>query len=403
MKKAECEIVRADVLASPDGRSKGCGIVEFASEEGAKRALMLNDSDLMGRQIFVREDRENGSGGGYYTQQPGTGGGGAAAPATGGPGPAAASDNSGGNRGEKQDCRVYVGNLSWDVSWQDLKDHMRSAGDVSHAEVMSEPDGRSKGCGVVEFKSSEEAKVAISTLNDSELKGRMIFVREDRETGGGGARAGGAGGHRGGGGGCSVYVGNLAYETSWHDLKDHMRGAGNVDQANVLQSDDGRSKGCGIVIYQSPRDAARAIRELQNSVLHGRPIFVREDREQGGGRGGGRGGRGRGGFGGRGRGGRGGGGYRRFDDSQSGGDGAGCQLFVNNLSYDTSWRELKDHFRQCGDVERVEVIEGPGGRKKGFGTVKFFNETDAENAISRLDGSELQGRELKVRLDAKAR
>ena len=225
MKKCECEIVRADILASPDGRSKGCGIVEFASEEGAKRALTLSDSELMGRQIFVREDRESGSGGGYYTQQPGGNTGGGGAPSAGG----------------KQDCRVYVGNLSWDVSWQDLKDHMRSAGDVSFAEVMQEQDGRSKGCGVVEFKSSEEAKAAIETLNDSELKGRMIFVREDRETSSGGGGAGyrggsggfGGGGHRGGGG-VSVYVGNLAYETSWQDLKDHMRRAGNIDQVSQL-------------------------------------------------------------------------------------------------------------------------------------------------------------------------
>lgn len=138
-------------------------------------------------------------------------------------------------------------------------------------------------------------------------------------------------------------------------------------------------------MYQHPRDAARAIRELQNSTLHGRPIFVREDREQGGRRSGG--------------------GYHREGGEKAGGSssGNGCQLFVGNLSYDTTWKELKDHFRQCGDVERVEVIEGPGGRKKGFGTVRFFNAKDAGNAIKRLDGVELQGRELKVRLDEKAR
>ncbi len=219
MKKSECEIVRADILASPDGRSKGCGIVEFASVEGAKRALTLNDSELMGRQIFVREDRESGSGNGYYTQQPGN------APSGGAVGARMSS--------EKQDCRVYVGNLSWDVSWQDLKDHMRSAGDVSFAEVMQEPGGRSKGCGVVEYKSADDAKEAIETLNDTELKGRMIFVREDRETSGGGsAGGGGGGGNYGGTNSTSVYVGNLAYETSWQDLKDHMRQAGNVDQVS---------------------------------------------------------------------------------------------------------------------------------------------------------------------------
>lgn len=402
MKKSDCDIVRADVLASPDGRSKGCGIVEFASADGAKRALMLNDSELMGRQIFVREDRESGSGGGYYTQQPGgagasggnapSGGGGGGRPASGVGG--GSNSGAGGAHGgsETQSCRVYVGNLSWDVAWQDLKDHMRDAGDVVYAEVMQDGDGRSKGCGVVEYKSTEEAQEAIKTLSDTELKGRMLFVREDRETSN--TRSSGS----------SVYVGNLAYETSWQDLKDHMRQAGNVDQANVLSSDDGRSKGCGIVTYQNARDAARAIRELQNSVLHGRPIFVREDREQGGGGGGGRGGgrdsnRRRGGGRGRGR-----GGYSQgYGGGGDGGGASGCALFVGNLSYDTSWRELKDHFRQCGDVDRVEVPEGPDGRKKGFGTVRFYKEADAQHAIQTLNGVELQGRELEVREDQKAR
>jgi len=85
--------------------------------------------------------------------------------------------------------RVYVGNLSWEVGWQDLKDHMRSAGlKVVRASVMTEPGGRSKGCGIVEFSSSQDAVIAIEKLNDSELKGRPIFVREDREQGQGQGR-----------------------------------------------------------------------------------------------------------------------------------------------------------------------------------------------------------------------
>jgi len=384
MKATGCEITRADVLASPDGRSKGCGIVEFATAEGASRAILtLNDTELMGRQIFVREDREDGSGGGYYTQQPG--------PVSGA---STADAEVTGDSGDAQNRRVYVGNLSWDVAWQDLKDHMRDAGEVVFSEVMTEGDGRSKGCGIVEFATAEGAKEAITNMTDTELKGRMIFVREDRETSGGGGGGGGGGFKQGGGfrGGASVYVGNLAYETSWQDLKDHMRKAGNVDQANVLQQEDGRSKGCGIVTYQNGRDASRAIRELQNSLLDGRPIFVREDREQGGrGRGGGGGGRGGGGGGG-------GGGNNRGSTIAS-----GTQLFVGNLSWDTNWRDLKEHFKQCGEVERADVAEGPDGKKKGYGTVRFYNSTDAANAIEQLHGNELQGRELQVRIDNKAR
>ena len=90
----------------------------------------MHDSSLNGRMIFVREDREAASGGG---------GGGSAVGNT-----------------------VYVGNLSWDVSWQDLKDHFKSAGHVVHADVMMEAGtGRSKGCGLVQFSSAHDAANAI--------------------------------------------------------------------------------------------------------------------------------------------------------------------------------------------------------------------------------------------------
>jgi len=209
--KSAGDVLRADVLTGYDGRSKGCGVVEYGSVADAKKAVEeLNNTELMGRQIFVREDRETAAAGG----------------------------------GDEQGKRVYVGNLSWDVAWQDLRDHMRTAGDVQYAEVMTDHDGRSKGCGIVEFTTAEGAKEAIEKLTDTELKGRMIFVREDREQGGGGGHhsgggagwhhtGGGRGGHHGSGGGLSVYVGNLAYETSWQDLKDHMRAAGNVDKVST--------------------------------------------------------------------------------------------------------------------------------------------------------------------------
>lgn len=54
---------------------------------------------------------------------------------------------------------------------------------------------------------------------------------------------------------------------------------GPVAHADVLLGRDGRSKGCGVVEYQNPEDAQTAIRKLNDVVLMGRPVFVREDRE----------------------------------------------------------------------------------------------------------------------------
>ena len=104
---------------------------------------------------------------------------------------------------------MYVSNLDWDASWQQLKDHMKIIGPVTRADVLTTPDGKSKGCGLVEFANARDAAEAIRRLNNSIIHGRTIQVREDREAkgplsfGGYGARgAPSAAGRR-------IYVGNV--------------------------------------------------------------------------------------------------------------------------------------------------------------------------------------------------
>ncbi|CAM9466731.1 unnamed protein product, partial [Sphacelaria rigidula] len=204
--------------------------------------------------------------------------------------------------------------------------------------------------------------------------------------------------HGGGGGGVPqatgnrIYVGNLAWTVEWQELKDHMRTVGKVVHADVLQDGDGRSKGCGIVEYEDTRGANRAIRELNNTPLSGRPIFVREDREQPSGRQGRRGG--------------GGGGNQQSNGGGGGGGGggpsiAGRQLYVGNLSFETTWADLKDHFRSSGEVERADVMMDSSRRSKGWGTVRFRTPEEAQTAIQELNGTELGSRQIEVREDNK--
>ena len=183
-------------------------------------------------------------------------------------------------RGGGGGTSVYVGNLAWDVSWQDLKDHFKSVGSVLHADVMLEPGTtRSKGCGLVTFANARDAATAISTLHDTELNGRLIFVREDREVGTG------IGGPSGRGGamapasteGCKVFVGSLPRETTWMELKDMFREAGTVVRADIAQTADGASKGFGTVLLGSTREAAKAIQLFNESSYGGRILQVRPD------------------------------------------------------------------------------------------------------------------------------
>lgn len=87
----------------------------------------------------------------------------------------------------RTEYRLVVENLSTRVSWQDLKDYMRQAGEVTYADAHKQR----KNEGVVEFASSSDMRNAIEKLDDTELNGRRIRLVEDRGGRGGGA-AGGA-------------------------------------------------------------------------------------------------------------------------------------------------------------------------------------------------------------------
>lgn len=56
--------------------------------------------------------------------------------------------------------RVFVGSLSYDTTWEVLKDFFKQAGNVTYASVSTREDGSSKGCGVVQFSTVEEAQVS---------------------------------------------------------------------------------------------------------------------------------------------------------------------------------------------------------------------------------------------------
>ena len=108
--------------------------------------------------------------------------------------------------------KLYVGNLSFQTSSEDLQQLFAQAGTVESASVVEDREtGRSRGFGFVEMSSNEEGQAAISQFNGKEINGRSLTVnearpREDRggNRGGGGGRGGyggGGGGNRGGGGG----------------------------------------------------------------------------------------------------------------------------------------------------------------------------------------------------------
>ncbi|KAJ4476103.1 hypothetical protein C8J55DRAFT_517489 [Lentinula edodes] len=348
----------------------------------------------------------------------------------------------------KRENRVYVGNLNYKIRYRDLMEFMRAAGEVLFAEVLVTPMGVSKGCGIVEFSSTEAAQCAIRELSEMPLLGRPVYIREDRENdfrfgatpvpGKMGMAMAGQGffGHTQNDPGNQLHVGNLPYQTTWRDLKDLFRTAGNIICADIDIGADGRPKGSGTAVFETPKDAQQAISMYHGFEWYGRVLEVREDRFAGltrAGRGGFRGGlRGglRGGFRDGMQGGFGGGPGRDFSNSElyadysgpdqhvpglridnyGGGFGAGMgyrgytepepsqQIMVRNLPWSTTNEDLVELFETTGQVELAEILL-EGTRSKNRGVVQLAQVTEGETAIAKFQQYMYGGRPLDIRFN----
>ncbi len=97
--------------------------------------------------------------------------------------------------------KLYVGNLSFDASEEELRQLFEPHGTVESAKVATDRDsGRSRGFGFVEMTNDSEAQSAIAALNGAEVGGRALIVNEARPKSSG-FGGGGYGGGRSGGGG----------------------------------------------------------------------------------------------------------------------------------------------------------------------------------------------------------
>ncbi|XP_077568721.1 myelin expression factor 2 [Stigmatopora nigra] len=489
-------------------------------------------------------------------------------------------EKQGGEKKSFKRNRVYISNIPYDMKWQAIKDLMRDkVGEVTYVELFKDAEGKSRGCGVVDFTDEEFVTKAVETMNHYDLNGRLLNIREDSEgeyarrvlqrmesQQNGRLRDMGPGGInippsiannpnipsemkqalQSGRLGSTVFVINLDFTVSWKKLKEVFSMAGVVKRADIKADKDGKSRGMGTVIFEQPLEALQAISMFNGQMLFDRPMYVKMDDKSilpdnhcqmektpqlprglsgigmglgpggqpinsnnlnsGGGMGstgldisgycgmnrlgGGMGvssgfgnmdnmasimnfgarelmsrmndmyrsriggmdrdfrsgdmlmnrgfgdsfgGLGRSFGGGMGLGGMGiglgggmgnmamdcmGSGFDRMGMSGmdlnrsfgGGGQGsmgmsdrgygskAGRQIFVRNLSYDLSWQKLKDNFSHCGKVMFAEIMM-ENGKSKGCGTVRFDSEESAEKACRMMNGTKINGREVDVRID----
>ncbi|KAG7466155.1 hypothetical protein MATL_G00161770 [Megalops atlanticus] len=185
--------------------------------------------------------------------------------------------------------------------------------------------------------------------------------------------------------GCRVFIGRLSPHARERDVEKFFKGYGRIREINL-------KNGFGFVEFDDHRDADDAVYELNGKELCSERVTIEHARSRRG-RGGGPG-AGGGRFSPR---------FSGYRQSRSSGSRYGPpvrtehRIIVENLSSRISWQDLKDLMRKVGDVTFVDAHR----TNKNEGVVEFASHGDVKNAIDKLDGTELNGRKLKLYEDRK--
>ncbi|KAL8216768.1 hypothetical protein R6Q57_023605 [Mikania cordata] len=170
-----------------------------------------------------------------------------------------------------QNNRVFVLNLPWSYSADDLKNLFAECGTVQDAEIIKrKKDGKSRGYAFVTMASTEDALSAIEKYDSHELMGRIIrveFAKDNKKP----SPPPPSGEKR-----YKLYVSNLAWRVRSNHLKDLFAAEFNpVSTRVVFESQGSRSAGYGFVSFATKEEAESAISALNGKELLGRPISLR--------------------------------------------------------------------------------------------------------------------------------
>jgi len=164
------------------------------------------------------------------------------------------------------EAKVYLGNLSYDTRERDIERFLKGYGHIRDICIK-------EGYGFAEFEDRRDAEDAVKELDGKTIDGRRVRVEHTRDSSRFESRGYGRGKPPGARTGYRLVVENLSSSTSWQDLKDYMRQAGEVTYTNTHQNRSGE----GIVEFGTRGDMEYALDKLDGSELAGRRIKLYEE------------------------------------------------------------------------------------------------------------------------------
>eukprot|EP01041_Mallomonas_annulata_P009649 gene9649-20054_t len=241
-------ILSCKVATDENGQSKGYGYVHYETAEAAQDAIQkVNGMVMDDLEVFV---------GPFVRRQE--------------------------RAGQSEWTNLYL--KQFPETWDDSKlmEVFSSYGSVTSAKVACDPDGKGRGFGFVNFSDHVEAEKAYNELNNKlfedpsgnfelyvnraqkktersrEIKSRIETIRNDRMNKFQG---------------MNLYVKNVDDQVNDDEFRSLFAPFGTITSARIMRDDQG-SRGFGFVCYSSPEEATRAVQELNNKMVHAKPIFV---------------------------------------------------------------------------------------------------------------------------------
>lgn len=261
---------------------------------------------------------------------------------------------------EDEYCRVFVGNLAWDVTdelFQEFASSLNLEGLVKIEVKRYEDSKRSKGWGLLYFSNSELAARSVTVLQSKQLNGRLLHTRLDKSQALQDKTS------------HNIFIGNIPWDKTDEDLMAIFHEFSPVT-CNVLTNMYGKSRGFCLMQFKTEKLAIEAVEKMNKFMVGGRPIECRQDRGPG-----------------------------KTDDMLE-----KKSLFVGKLQPDITDQRLVDIFSRFGDVEMAQIQRSTDGISKGWGIVKFIESSDASNAIMTLNKTpfiQSNGKVMDVRYDRK--
>ncbi|ODV80339.1 polyadenylate-binding protein [Suhomyces tanzawaensis NRRL Y-17324] len=244
------KILSCKVATDDMGLSKCFGFVHYETAEAAEAAIenvngmLLNDREVYVGKHISKQDRES-----KFEEM------------------------------KANFTNIYIKNIPLDFSEESFKALFQPYGAITSSYLEKDAEGNSKGFGFINFEDHEAAVKAVDELNDKEINGQKIYVgraqkkrerleelKKRYET----ARLEKISKYQG----VNLFIKNLDDTIDSEKLEEEFKPFGSITSARVMVDETGKSKGFGFVCFSAPEEATKAITEMNQRMVLGKPLYV---------------------------------------------------------------------------------------------------------------------------------